>query len=103
MPRIVPCVKRECGTHDRTARPISAHPIILAADESDARTLRVANGEQLAGLVCAGPLDGKVVGDRRYMRKVVRGALFALSLTFAQPHPRASAAVLVDKYYARGF
>jgi hypothetical protein len=29
-------------------------------------------------------------------------ALIVFSLPFAQPHPRASAAVLVDKYHARG-
>ena len=51
------------------------------------------------------PADGQVVGDvmGRANQAGRPGGLFALSLPFAQPHARASIAVLVDEDHAGAF
>ena len=79
---------------------------------SIARTRHAANGEQLAGPSAQARRTTRSLATEGIREKaqagpspgvVIRGGLFALSLTFAQPHPRASAAVLVDEDHAGGF
>jgi hypothetical protein len=54
-----------------------------------------------AGGLAGPPADRQVVGDA--MARARAGGLFALSLPFAQPHARASIAVLVDEDHAGAF
>ena len=108
------------GAHDGTVQrisrtglfwwPTSRHALLLYC--SIARTRHAANGEQLAGPSAQARRTTRSLATEGIREKaqagpspgvVIRGGLFALSLTFAQPHPRASAAVLVDEDHAGGF